>query len=277
MADSQDAIELRRRARRRLVGAIALVVFMVIALPIVLDREPKPVSQELTIQIPSQDAGRFASRVAPPEPPPLAPAADGGAPAAGAPAAPVAVTPLAAPAEPAQARSDKSDKAEATPSARSAVGPFTADKPEAPRSEPAALKPRPEAALAPFAKSEKPAAAPAAKEVKPEPTKAEAPKADGAKAEASKAELAKAEVPKAEAPKSEAVYAVPLGLFSKPDNIKQVRGKASAAGIKTYTDALAGSDRIRVRAGPFATRDAAEKAREKLKAAGLDVGAVAAR
>ncbi len=253
-------------------GAIALVVFMVIALPIVLDREPQPVSQELTIQIPSQDAGRFASRVAPPEPPPLAPAADGGAPAAGAPAAPVAVTPLAAPAEPAQARSDKSDKAEATPSARSAVGPSTADKPEAARSEPAALKPRPEAAPAPFAKSEKPAAAPAAKEVKPEPTKAEAPKADGAKAEASKAELVKAEVPK-----SEAVYAVPLGLFSKPDNIKQVRGKASAAGIKTYTEALAGSDRIRVRAGPFATRDAAEKAREKLKAAGLDVGAVAAR
>lgn len=70
---------------------------------------------------------------------------------------------------------------------------------------------------------------------------------------------------------------VPLGLFSKADNIKQVRAKATAAGFKTYTESIAGSASVRVRAGPFASRDAADKAREKLKGAGLDVGAVATR
>ena len=54
---------LKRRARRRLVGAIALVLLVVIVLPVILDQEPKPVRHDLTVQIPSQDAGRFGARV----------------------------------------------------------------------------------------------------------------------------------------------------------------------------------------------------------------------
>lgn len=63
---------LQRRARRRLVGAIALVVFVVIVFPLVLDNEPKPIGQDLVIQIPSQDAARFKTPV-------LAPVAPGSA------------------------------------------------------------------------------------------------------------------------------------------------------------------------------------------------------
>src|SRR5262249_28767598 len=63
LADTQDALLLKRRARRRLVGAIALVLFVVIVLPIVLDQEPSPARHDLTVQIPSQDAGSFGSRV----------------------------------------------------------------------------------------------------------------------------------------------------------------------------------------------------------------------
>lgn len=63
MAETQDATLLQRRARRRLVGAIALVVLVVIVLPIVLDREPSPVGRDLVIEIPNQDAGRFNSSV----------------------------------------------------------------------------------------------------------------------------------------------------------------------------------------------------------------------
>jgi DedD protein len=66
LAESQDATLLQRRARRRLVGAIALVVLVVIVLPIVLDREPSPIGQDLVIQIPSQEAGKFNTRVLPP-------------------------------------------------------------------------------------------------------------------------------------------------------------------------------------------------------------------
>jgi len=65
LAESQDVTLLQRRARRRLVGAIALVVLVVIALPIVLDKEPGPIGQDLVIQIPSQDAGKFNTRVLP--------------------------------------------------------------------------------------------------------------------------------------------------------------------------------------------------------------------
>jgi DedD protein len=66
LTDSDEATELRRRARRRLVGAIALVVLAVIVLPIIFDKEPKPVNQDIVIQIPSQNAGRFNSKVLPP-------------------------------------------------------------------------------------------------------------------------------------------------------------------------------------------------------------------
>jgi DedD protein len=39
------------------------VLFVVIVLPIVLDQEPRPVQHDLTVQIPSQDGGKFGSRV----------------------------------------------------------------------------------------------------------------------------------------------------------------------------------------------------------------------
>ena len=45
----------KKRARRRLVGAIALVLGVVIGLPMILDSEPKPLSGEVAIQIPSKD------------------------------------------------------------------------------------------------------------------------------------------------------------------------------------------------------------------------------
>ena len=80
MAESQDVTLLQRRGRRRLVGAIALVVLVVIALPIVLDKEPSPIGQDLVIQIPSQDAGKFNTRVLPPSAPGAAtPGGAGGA------------------------------------------------------------------------------------------------------------------------------------------------------------------------------------------------------
>lgn len=72
MAESQDATLLQRRARRRLVGAIALVVLVVIVLPIVLDTEPGPVGQDLVVQIPSQEAGKFNTRVLTPSTPSVA-------------------------------------------------------------------------------------------------------------------------------------------------------------------------------------------------------------
>jgi DedD protein len=50
---SDEEIQLRKRARRRLVGAIALVLLAVVFLPMVLDSEPRQRPQEVNIQIPS--------------------------------------------------------------------------------------------------------------------------------------------------------------------------------------------------------------------------------
>ncbi|MEW5942808.1 MAG: SPOR domain-containing protein [Pseudomonadota bacterium] len=95
---SDEEIQLRRRARRRLIGAIALVAAMVATLPMVLDSEPKPVAQDIAINIPSQQTGGFASRIVPaakttppPAPAKPVPAAPSQAPAAAPPAAPSAV------------------------------------------------------------------------------------------------------------------------------------------------------------------------------------------
>src|SRR3954471_19579761 len=62
---SDDELQLRKRARRRLVGAIALVTIIAVFLPMVLDHEPKPVSQDVSIKIPSPDAGVFTSKIVP--------------------------------------------------------------------------------------------------------------------------------------------------------------------------------------------------------------------
>ena len=60
-----EQLQLKKRARRRLIGAIALVTLMVVVLPLLLDGEPKPVSPDISIQIPPGNGGAFTSRVVP--------------------------------------------------------------------------------------------------------------------------------------------------------------------------------------------------------------------
>ena len=71
MAESENQLELKKRARRRLVGAVALALTAAIVLPMVMDHEPKPLTQDIQIRIPSQDAANasrpVASRPAPAE------------------------------------------------------------------------------------------------------------------------------------------------------------------------------------------------------------------
>ena len=52
---SEDEIQLRKRARRRLIGAIVLVAVAVVVLPMVLDNKPEQRNQEIEIRIPSED------------------------------------------------------------------------------------------------------------------------------------------------------------------------------------------------------------------------------
>ncbi|WP_338641206.1 SPOR domain-containing protein [Burkholderia pyrrocinia] len=125
----------KQRARRRLVGAIALVVAAVIVLPMVLDSHPKPVTDDIAIDIPNRpahqavaprddDASDVQAGVAHDEPP----ASDTAVAAVPAPAPKDAAKPAAKP--------DTTTTASVTP-------PKPAPKPAAPAAKPAAPKPAP--------------------------------------------------------------------------------------------------------------------------------------
>ena len=206
MAESEEALQLKRRARRRLVGAIALVTFVVIILPLILDKEPGPAGPPLSVQIPDQEASGFKTGIVQQAP---------------------VIAPVTAPEK---------------------------------KSEPAPVKAEPQAA--------KPATEPA-------------PAAKSESAQAKKAADArrKAEEQRAKAALNDQAWVVVLDAFSEKKNVEQLQAKLSAAGVKSYTEPVKTSKGklTRVRAGPFATKAAAEKAHAKLAAMGLKPGAVTTR
>lgn len=107
---------------------------------------------------------------------------------------------------------------------------------------------------------DKPAAKPAEK---PSDKPADKPKAtnDGARAQA----LLEGKEPAA------ARYIVQVGAYGENKAAQEVRGKVEKLGLKTYAQAVDTTDgkRIRVRLGPFSSREEAERASAKLKSAGL--------
>lgn len=66
MAEQQQDVDtLKRRGRRRLVGAVALVLLAVIVLPMVFDQEPRNTAPPVSVRIPGEDDTPFK-----PKPPP---------------------------------------------------------------------------------------------------------------------------------------------------------------------------------------------------------------
>lgn len=61
---TDDELNLRRKARRRLIGAVALTLAVVVILPMVLDSEPKITGNDINLSIPDPDkVGEFVPRV----------------------------------------------------------------------------------------------------------------------------------------------------------------------------------------------------------------------
>lgn len=62
---SEEERNIKSRARRRLIGAAALAISVVVILPMVLDREPKVTGRDIDLRIPAPDkAGEFVPGVA---------------------------------------------------------------------------------------------------------------------------------------------------------------------------------------------------------------------
>ena len=219
---SDEELQLKKRARRRLVGAIVLVTAVAVILPMVLDSEPKSISQNVDIQIPQPDSGEFKPK--------------GSSASSGAIEKPIQGLPPA----PAKAETPApSAKADPTPPV---VAPIS--EPAAPK----ALVKEPSPAKAP---------APVAKETPKPPAK-----------ETAAAEPAPKEAPAAAA----GAYVVQVAALADTAKAKQLEKQMAGAGLKTYTEVVntQSGEVTRVRAGPFATKEAAEKARTQLKKAGLD-------
>ena len=55
--------DLRRRARRRLVGAIVLALAAAVLVPMLLESDPKPLGEDVSVKIPPIDDDKFVSKV----------------------------------------------------------------------------------------------------------------------------------------------------------------------------------------------------------------------
>ena len=62
-------------------------------------------------------------------------------------------------------------------------------------------------------------------------------------------------------------FVVQAGTFSDDGKLRETRSKLEKAGISTYTQVIEGKDgrRVRVRVGPFTSRDEADKVARKIK------------
>ncbi len=245
-SDTQNAqLQLKKRARRRLVGAIALAGLAAVVLPIVMDKQPTQQVQDVQIQIPGQEQVPFNPN---PEMPPLLPPAEDSA------------TPTNPATEPTRAASDSVKPANSAVKAPEKTPEKVPDKkPEQPKAPP-------------------PDKTPEKAPEKPPVKRPDTSEQDAQRAAAILAGKAAATPPAASAERNGSSYAILIGAFSNPANVKQLQGKIGELGIKVYTEALdtPKGKKTRVRAGPFATKEAADQALAKIKRIGVN-GVVAAK
>lgn len=297
---ADPGLPFKRRARRRLVGALIIGLGVAVILPFVLDSEPRYPRPDIRVDIPSRDA-QLPVRVQNED--------DTAAPTGQ--RAPVsAEAARAARAEAGRAAESRDASVGGSPTNAARAAADAIQQPRAPMvqqleapndssgtgRQPAAPRPDQDAARAAAAKAEA---------QRQEAARAEAAKANAARAEAARQEAARQEAARQEAARQEKLraqaaaaarvdpprppadvaartlpsqnWAVQVGQFARPENARAAEARASGLGLRAYSETLhtAQGDRVRVRAGPFATRAAAEEARSRLIGAGLEAALIA--
>lgn len=243
--DAQPGDEVQRarsRARQRLIGAVVLVGIGIVGFPLLFETHPRPIPVDIPIEIANKD--KAPPLVMPPARPNAASAAESTArrpaPTAG------VITESAseagrevAPPAPNQAAPESTNAASAASAA-------------APKRQDAVAEAHP-------AKSDAVSKAPST-------GRDEAARARAA-LEARAGGAAKDEVRAV----ADARFVVQVGAFAEASTARETRQRVEKLGLKTYTqdvDTAAGR-RIRVRVGPFGSRDEADRVVGKLKSAGL--------
>ena len=134
--------------------------------------------------------------------------------------------------------------------------------------------------VTPKAAAEKPPAKPMARaEEKPPEKPAAKPPAEAAKPEPKPTPAAEAEQARAEAALADTQFVVPVAALASPEKLQELLATLKTAKLPFYTEPIATKQGpvTRVRAGPFASREAAERALQQLKNLGLKPGNVAAK
>ena len=231
---SEEELLLRKRARRRLVGAIVLVLISIIVLPAIFD-EPKPDTEKHEIAINLPEANRNAIKTVP------------------------------VPKEDFSANLDSlnaADQAELQDKSKisQAIKDENIESPNFQKRTPIpGIKPKFERQATPPPKVTSPVTT-AIATVNSAPPSVPPPSVSTA-----------VNVP-VQAPDAAKGFVVQLGAFSDPERAKLQQALLLSNGFKAYTESLVinGNQVTRVRTGPFPTRSAADGEIKKLKTFGLD-------
>jgi DedD protein len=290
--------ELRRRARRRLVGAVVLALGVAVVVPMLLETAQTPLGEDVSVKIPPVDEGKFVNRLndpkaAPAKPQDAAPSAAESAPSPATsdaaartsrydtrvPDAPNAATqgtassdsaaptrsslpsapaPQAADAHASNATPDKAASGSEKPVIITDKGASAGERPASVTSE------RPSAST-----SERPSASTSER---PSASTSERPSASTSE----RPSASTSERPSASSAHRDG-FAVQLAAFADDKGANSLAGRLKRAGYAAYTEPLKTSKGTlwRVRVGPYPSREAALAARDKLKTEGQN-GIVAA-
>ena len=270
-AQDVNVDDLKRRARRRLVGAIVLALAAAVFVPMLLESDPKPLGEDVSVKIPPIDDGKFVNRLN--------------------------EKAKSEPAKTAAAKGESRSEAPKSEPARTEPAKAEMAKLETPAAEPVKPEtPRVDTASPDAPKSETrtdPGVAGAAPAATPKRSIAEAEqKMLGAGKVAALAPAVTppaAAVPPVATPPSAAApaaaaseppangFSVQLGAFSDDKGANALSNKLKRAGYPAYVEPLATSKGTwwRVRVGPYPSRDAAATSRDQLKGEGYS-GIVAA-
>jgi len=227
--------ELRRRARRRLVGAIVLALGAAVIVPMLLESDPKPLGDDVAVKIPPVDDGKFVNQLSGPQ---------GKSEAPSAPAKDARKETPPQPDSPAQKSVAEAEKAVVAPPPKISKydTAISADKITTPAAPPPTF------------------AAPIAT----------APETFAAKSEAKSPSVAPPDSVTASAQAMREGFAVQLAAYSDDKGANALASRLKRSGYPAYTEPLKTSRGTlwRVRVGPYPSRDAATGIRDKLKAEG---------
>ena len=251
-ADDVNVDDLRRRARRRLVGAIVLALGAAVFVPMLLESDPKPLGEDVAVKIPPVDEGKFVNRLT-----------EKGK---SDPAKPSPVRSDAAKADGAKGDAHPTDSAKADPQKGETA------KADAPKEAPPAEAPKESAPL-----PAKRTIAEAEQKMLGAPAKAAPAPATAAKSLPAPAASAPPAPPPSAQGDAVAGFSVQLAAFSDDKGANALANKLKKAGYAAYTEPLETSKGTlwRVRVGPFPSREAAAAGRDRLKGEGYS-GIVAA-